>query len=351
MFKIIFISAFLFVCAPSIVLAATYPADVRMTRSKAVPRMAKPGYLVPVTEPTFGTKVIRITDAGVFGARNVTHAYSKIQPWNSDGSLFVMANYLLDGNTYAIKSKTFPRAGDMRWSYTDPNKIFGFGGGAAVRINPTTQRITTIATYTEYPWRSSKGNGLGFGEGNISWDDKYAAIAARDSSGELVVRVLNLQTGVFESAKTFTGQGSLVDWISISPSGKYVVILWNNNTGADSYDRVTFNKVAHVFSYAQHADLTVDASGNDVLIPVICGGTPDTSRASLMMGRLDNGVTTVLLSQFPGHYCGHASGRNVKRPGWIYVNDGGPTGEIYAVKLDGSQTVERFAHTRTTAST
>ena len=51
----------------------------------------------------------------------------------------------------------------------------------------------------------------------------------------------------------------------------------------------------------------------------------------------------------------HISCRNFKRPGWCYVSahdsKGNAMYEVFAVKLDGSQTVERFAHHHTTAST
>ena len=330
-----------------------YPPDVAMSASKAVPAFARPGYLTPVKEPTFGTTMMRITDAAALGASGVSHAYSKVQPWNKDGTLFVMGPYLLDGNTYAIKSKTFPRVGNMRWSYLDPNTIFGFGGGRAVRINASTEQSTTIASYTEYPWGSAPGNGLGFGEGNISWDDTYAALATQGAGGELVIKVLNLKTGSFESSKTFPiTNGDDIDWVSMSPSGRYVVVLWRaGDLGVVSYDRVTLNKVANVFPYAAHGDLGYDMAGNEVAVQVVCGGDPNRSRSSVMMSRLDNGTQTVALSPFPGNYCGHISTRNVDRRGWAYLTDGGPTGEIYAVKLDSSGTVERFAHTRTTAST
>ena len=49
--------------------------------------------------------------------------------------------------------------------------------------------------------------------------------------------------------------------------------------------------------------------------------------------------------------CGHLSRRNYLRPGWASVDDGSLNGEIFAIKLDGSKTVERFAHMRTSGAT
>jgi hypothetical protein len=320
-----------------------YPADTTMDRSRTVPAMAKPAYLVPAPEPTFGTTIVRINDAAAFGAADVSHAYSKNQPWNCDGTLLYLRNYLLDGNTYQIKTKSFPRSGDMIWSYKDPNKMFAFGGGRAVRIDVTTLQTTLIANYTGFA-----NNGLGFGEGNISWDDKYAALATQDASSQLIVRVLNLETGAFETSKAFPGIAlNDIDWVSMSPSGKYVVIHWRGPARpVVAYDRLTMNVVSE--GPGGHADLGYDMAGNEVLVSVVCGGQPETPYGSMAARRLDTGEVTFPLKQFSGHYCGHASTRNYKRPGWAYLTDGGPegTGEMYAVKLDGSQTVERFAHTR-----
>jgi hypothetical protein len=43
--------------------------------------------------------------------------------------------------------------------------------------------------------------------------------------------------------------------------------------------------------------------------------------------------------------------RGYLRPGWALVTDGSSKGEVFAIKLDGSKTVERFAHTHATYAT
>lgn len=66
--------------------------------------IAKPGYLQTITDPSFGTTIRRITDAG---AGNVIKPmYSTIQAWNADESYLVLydqsngVHILLDGHTY-----------------------------------------------------------------------------------------------------------------------------------------------------------------------------------------------------------------------------------------------------------
>ena len=64
-----------------------------------VQEVSKPGYLQSITDPTFGTKVTRITgDVGVAIPningevwRNVArHGYSTRQPWNADESVIYL---------------------------------------------------------------------------------------------------------------------------------------------------------------------------------------------------------------------------------------------------------------------
>ena len=70
----------------------------------------------------------------------------------------------------------------------------------------------------------------------------------------------------------------------------------------------------------------------------------------LIKRRLSDGLITILVDT---GYASHTSGRNIQRPGWVYVTYSSrdePSNypyqnEIMAVKLDGSRT-ERICHTR-----
>src|SRR5262245_49665498 len=63
--------------------------------SYTIPAVSKPGYLVPATDPTFQSQVMRIGNnsgasptplSGAWGS-DARHVYSKQQPWNSDQTL------------------------------------------------------------------------------------------------------------------------------------------------------------------------------------------------------------------------------------------------------------------------
>ncbi len=100
-----------------------------------------------------------------------------------------------------------------------------------------------------------------------------------------------------------------------------------------------------------HWDTAVDADGNQVIV----GGDANTS--SLNMYNLNTGEKKMVAPEAYNRYRYHISGRNFDRPGWVYVStydsDGDDVGgavyraylhrEQFALKLDGSGTVERFA--------
>jgi hypothetical protein len=296
------------------------------------PDMSRPGYLESVTDPEFGTEITRVTDSDAFGRSNVRHHYAKDSPWNCDGTRIMIANWILDGKTYEI-IKTFQRASECRWSGIDPDIILGVGNGRIVRINVDTDDQEIVYDFSdEYdeiylgPW-----------EGNFSIDDRYVALQGI-SSGDCHAIVFDMQERTVLTTKRAldmeSGRNDW-DWISMSQSGDYVVInwrVWPGDGPVKSYDR-NLNFIADIAPQGEHGDIGYDAEGNEVFAQVI----------PIKMTRLDNGQATSLLSIGRG---GHISCRNIKRPGWCYASFS--DGEVLALKLDGSETVEMFTHHRAT---
>jgi len=166
--------------------------------------------------------------------------------------------------------------------------------------------------------------------------------------------------------------GCSIDWVSISPSGKYAVVTYNGD-----YPRVfdvdpttlaltprpmpqiytnCHGTAAQGFVYdLGHADMTFNPFDNneDVLIgQEHCGNRGKTVSGILiggvMMTRLRDGAITPLTNPANEAYPDHISTRSYDRPGWVYVGYYNSAGqrfndEIVAVRLDG-QAVERLAH-------
>jgi hypothetical protein len=163
--------------------------------------------------------------------------------------------------------------------------------------------------------------------------------------GKDYASVYDFQSNTVVSDKML-GNGSLnYDWITMAQSGNYVVIRnddGNQNPGILVYDR-SLNFVRKVESYGEHGDVGYSVDGKDVYVQWNRSSQGTAAYPLDGSPRID-----VLKGNWIG---GHISCRNNKRPGWCYLSDahgssGDPgSNEVYAVKLDGSGTVERFAHT------
>lgn len=171
----------------------------------AEPNLPKPAYLKPIKDPTFGTKIIRVsgdqgtsikTDAGqILGAwgSGVRPKYSKQSAWNVDGSLLFLYNQggspdsiMLNGNTYRPVSAGCKFLWDHRWSPVDPSTMIDVDKtGKYLRlVNVKTCTITKSITIPGSTY------GIGSGEGNVSNDGSFVGL----NNGSNVY-VVNISTG------------------------------------------------------------------------------------------------------------------------------------------------------------
>ena len=318
--------------------AAAFPAEEVYSGTTGIDA-PMPDYLTPVIEPTIGLKATRVTDTDVFGIANVRHSYAKTQPWNADGSLIKLAGWpspILDGETYELINWLTPTGGHHVWSNTDPNTLYGESGNVVYKVDARTGAFTALREFPEY-------DSLEFGpwEANISNDDRYMALAGQ-SGNDMVLIVYDLQNDDIVATRRFAGKWGQFDWVSMSQSGEYVVVNWVYPVGGlflgavESYDR-NLNLLAELSPQGEHGDIGYDVDGNEVYVQV----NPITAY------RLDTGEPTVVLSGSP--YWGHISCRNLNRPGWCYASVTASK-EVFAIKLDGSETVQMFSYTQMESS-
>jgi Tol biopolymer transport system component len=138
---------------------------------------------------------------------------------------------------------------------------------------------------------------------------------------------------------------STLDWLSVSPSGRYIVFNYDNgNTdGMFRYDIDFTNKIklqyrwdgnGELYSEGGHGDMGYDTDGYEVFVQFISG-------LGVYSFNLDNPTELgkeLLHSPYGG---GHISCRNTKRPGWCYItantdSDGNGLKRIFALELDGT---------------
>ena len=286
-----------------------------------------------------------------------THEYAKTQVWNADQTRYKILSWKVYNATTYQEEQTLSSMYPSYWSNSDPDVIWSFReNGDVKKYTVSTNTTQTVATIPGYDFVQ-----LGPGEGNIDKNDHYVALVGKKTNGDLDVIVFDLQLLQITFTQTFPGawgNGGLsfpdyIDWVSISQSGNYVVIMWNHNTtsasnpfnghyGVEVYDALTMQYQNRIITYGNHGDLGYAVDGDEVLVQFygIFGG------GSLYMHKLNGSGSTVIATHSDFGVAGHVSCRNINRPGWAYITHSLPaqSGQMVAVKLDNSGLVEHFGH-------
>ena len=369
----------------------------------SIPATAKPGYLVARIDPVFGSVVTRIANdagastapvPGVWGA-DARHVYSSQQPWNADETMLIIENraggsptrLILDGRTYEPLGTPCAEVElfDYRWhpSPAHAHELINVSNDGLTLswvdvVNCSQTRAWGLPIRVNY--------GIGSGNGNPSADGRFLALG--NERGMFVVdmdpqppfapwparRIGPVYTFPPCSLSVTSPANCAIGSLSISPSGRYIDLKYSGGTDttADLHrifdvDPATLaisprpmdaaalrcgsfqDRVNGWVFPLKHADLATDPfdSGEDVLV----GGRscPGSNLGRVVKVRLRDGQVTALTDPADEAAVSHVSTRNVGRPGWAYVSYfRAPgkrfNGEIVAVKLDGSGTVEDWVH-------
>ena len=346
-------SLFTFLAFSANVNAQNYPERVLLStvnyESYEAPTGQFPEYLESFTEDLSGSTITRISDKNVFGTSSirVRHNYAKDQTWNSDGSLIKLAGYpaaILDGETFDfLYWRDIPSYG--RWANTEPNYMYGTPGNQFVKFNVLNNTKVTLKTFSNY-----SSIDFGFGEGNQSNDDKYVGLIGKNGSERTLI-VYDIETDQVVGTKYIGSSGDL-DWFSVSQLGNFAVVSWRTDgsgptAGLKSYS-LNFDNERHINDVTTHGDLGIDADGNDVMVAYE-GPSGWDNDSYVFSARLDGQGKTALFQYPGGIWGGHISCRNTDRPGWAYVSEQCCTShdvasrEIFAIKLDDSGIIERYA--------
>ncbi len=340
--------------------AQVYPPDVQLVFDQ-MPNIPKPAYLSPITDPTFGSIVTRISDQAVFNAHtsgmSPYHAYAKVQTWNSDGTKILLAGWpgaLLDGETYEVIGDVWPPGGHYTWANTNPNIVIGsnnpnYDGNCIAQTDVNTNVTSLVHCFSEYEFVSH-----GAGEGNISNDDRYMALQCRKPNGAMEIACYDFVTNTKVSSM------SAPVWpnnVTMTQSGNYVIVQWDVHgtgpaQGTWAYNRSDMSPVRNLAPQGgSHFDYGYDTQGNEVM------AGPASGTRQIIMVRIDNGAVTNLLADNQMSWYIHISCRNLDRPGWAYLTEFADPNtqtfkpnyqKIFAVKLDpnanDNAVTETFAH-------
>jgi hypothetical protein len=247
---------------------------------------------------------------------------------------------------------------------------------------------------------------IGQAEGNVSNDGKYIAIAKQSTKEVFIQEMDPYATGRRGAVYTLPAcnlaglSNCDIGWMSVSPDGKYLVVKYKAGSDADNKENIrvfdinqttldidgpremasgsyigcsqdasgtyhdtnksTYKGWVHPL---KHADMMMDGSTAILVGANGCTGSagePDkvghVLRVDLTTGkvwRLSPQKSNPGSSPYSDEQsASHVSCRNYGRSGWAYISYDWSTsttkrfnGEIVAIKIDSSGSVERFAHT------
>lgn len=352
---------------------AATTAQITDRRFVAEAPIPKPARGQAFLDPVFKTTIKRLTDAAADAAEGYVCYYSKLDPFNADETKILFYRhgpgwwmlYDVATGTYSHLPQIFNPQTDPqpRWHPTDPNKIRFFSTNKIVELNLATGNVTTLAEFSGYEFITNHD------EGNWSNDGNRVAICSRNwpwFGGLAEFFVYDLAQKKIISPK-LTATGHNVDWVSISPLGKYFVALTEGDqqataqppfqwVGLDVYAAATMQiKPLAFYRYTDHADLGLDTNGHEIFVTDNAEDDFPDSLRHIEKYDLETGARTDLLGMdwSLGRY---VSCRNFAFPGWaIVTTEAKPelcekkipfADEIIAVKLDGSKTFKRLAHHR-----
>ena len=174
----------LIVCMGGIIISfaqdLTQGLTINDLSAKPMQNIAKPAYLEAITDPTFGTTIRRISNAGNGGV--IVPMYNTIQPWNADESLMIVYNQssgthqLLDGRTYAfIRNLSDIRPADIEqiyWDFDNPAVLYYLDGSTYdfIKYTVATQQKESLVNLNTITNNCSGFFSMGNDVQMISWD-------------------------------------------------------------------------------------------------------------------------------------------------------------------------------------
>ena len=333
---------------------------------RTLPNLTVPARGGNYTDPTFGCKITRLSNATVEGSSYVMHAYSSVNPFNSDNTMVLLEKsggilHVRDllGNTVKDNLHNFgilPSSNPV-WSRTDPNVIYfhPVSSNQVKKYNLSTNAVTTEYTFSSYAQIS-----FGNGEGDISWDGNYLPILADGRYG--FIYNINAKTVVGPKdllGPTSTGGsgGEAPDVVDLTTKNKFVYLWAGSGSGVSFFDN-QLNFIRRALNYSGHSDRAEDLDGSEIL--VITNSADASPIADCQNGIVKSNLalgTQTCLQQLDWSLAVHISCNNGNQ-GWCIVSTYDPshagawkayTDEILLVNLNSSQTI-RLAHTRSSNS-
>ena len=314
-----------------------------------------------ITDPVFGTRILRVTDTADFPTGAGT-LYSYYPAFNKDNTYLVVREILspfsrarffkFDAANFTIGSgfvlSSFP-AGlqeyGLIWSGITPNLTFGVAGHKIWQINIGTQQATLVKDL------SSMGAGGYLTQMHKSLNDDMFSASIINSSGAEVGYIVYKRSSDTVLVRALV---SNLDEVQVDKSGRYLVVVYNN--GSD--DIFDLN--------ATPPRLIANLSGSLGFNHRDCGvSTVFSSSSGLALSYRQLSTPTVIQQMIPGYWSYSAANQQdhfsmlADNEQWAmasrYSTIGGPVlrafdNEIVMISTDGTNRVQRIAHHRSVAA-
>jgi len=355
-----------------------YPQTVTIAPRATDNSVDRPTVATPTIDNEYQTR-IQIVDKN----DQRISAYSKVQSWNSDASLIRIRNRLYDAVSLTETDITKTQTGSeayatlcsrnsdyFRWANTKADTFYVINSTNQFREGKITGDNVSCDTVLD-GFNDYEVVHMGPHEGNTDLEDKYVVFVAKkptDTTVHVILFDIQAKARVWTKPmpnldwewvtvndKSFW-QPDTLDWLSVSPSGSYIVFN-NDNGNTDGMYRYDINlenkeKLQYrwdgngqLYSEGGHGDLGFDTDGNEVFVQFI-------GSVGVYSFNLDNPAELgkeLLHSPYGG---GHISCRNTKRPGWCYITTVGTNYKrVFALKLDGTgdENVQNFSQSHINA--
>ena len=290
-------------------------------------------------DPNFGNCLVRLTDhKNDPTERFARNAYPRRQPFNADGSRVLIQSgdgswHLYDPVAIEHITAVNGLVGDAEphWHPTDPDILFylpedGVGMRVMARdvLNGTSITAGDLADRLLSRWPSAaiaSTRSDGYPSRNMRYWTFLVETAQQIPLGIIVWD--SVSDTVIAQRDAGTGPNEIgwdIDWVSMSPSGDYVVVAADGKTIAWTRN-LQFHGLVH--DGVEHADIAIGADGRDVYVSVDF----NSFEGELFMRHLDTLVRTNLYSTFVDaegttrFTSLHVSGKSYRRPGWVVVSN------------------------------
>jgi hypothetical protein len=330
----------------------------------------EPAFGNSYVDPAYGLTVRKMTDAS--GTRFNRNIYSRLQPENSNATLFITyhgeSEYrIYDRQTLALV-RALPTLGpqsEIQWHPSNPRRIRYTTGGnsfdGSLQLleldidDPQGTAGSVLLDLTgRLPWPDvdPQQGGTGFisdgAEGSPSRDgNRYAWVVVDRFEAVVGIVSVDISTDTILGtlgAASFAQFGE-VDHVSMTPSGNAIVASYD--LGSIAYD-IDFSNPRQLHHTTEHSDIAINAQGRDTFVII------NFQSGDLMMVDVQTAQSTNLFNIFQENTDTslHISGKAFDKPGWVVMSSyncraqpGWACNKVIAVELAANPRILNLAHT------